>query len=66
MNLYILNLKNEKWLFASIYNAPFQKNKYFLWYLTNLLEFYSTQYEKVIIFGYFNIDVENKAIKDLL
>ena len=25
----------KKWLVASIYNAPSQKNKYFLWYLTN-------------------------------
>ena len=35
-----INLRKEKWLVASIYNAPSQKNKYFLWYLTNLLEFY--------------------------
>ena len=34
-----INLRKEKWLFASIYNAPSQENKYFLWYLTNLLEF---------------------------
>ena len=37
--LFELNLRKEKWLIASIYNAPSQENKYFLWYLTNLLEF---------------------------
>ena len=44
----------ENGLVASIYNAPPQKNKYFLWYVTNLLEFYWTRYKKVIILGDFN------------
>ena len=35
-----INLRKGKWLFASIYNVPSQKNKYFLWYLRNLLKFY--------------------------
>ena len=33
-----INLRKEKWLVASIYKAPSQENKYFLWYLTNLFE----------------------------
>ena len=48
-----INLRKEKLLVASIYNAPSQKNKYFLWYLTNLLKFSSTRHEKVIILGDF-------------
>ena len=40
--------------------------KHFLWYLTNLLEFYSTRYEKSIIFGDFNIEAKNKITKDFL
>ena len=28
--LFEINIRNEKSLVASIYNAPFQKNKYFL------------------------------------
>ena len=56
----------EKWLIALIYNAPSQKNKYFFWYLTNLLEFYSNWYDKVIILGHFNIEAENKVMKDFL
>ena len=27
---FAINLRKEKWLVASIYNAPSQKNKYFL------------------------------------
>ena len=61
-----INIRKEKWLVASIYKAPSQENKYFLWYLTNLFEFYSTRYEKVILLGDFNIEAENKAMKDFL
>ena len=59
-----INLKNEKWLVASIYKAASQENKYFVWYLTNLLEFYSTRHEKVIVLGDFNIEGKNKVVKD--
>ena len=34
--------------------------------MTNLLEFYSTLYEKVIVLGDFNIEAENKVMKDFL
>ena len=61
-----INIRKEKWLVASIYKAPSQENKYFLWYLTNLLEFYSTRYEKVIVLADFNIEAENKGMKDFL
>ena len=61
-----INLRKEKWLVASIYNAPSQKNKYFPWYLTNLLEFHSTWYENFIIFGDFNIEVKSNAMNDFL
>ena len=59
-----INLRNEKWLVASIYKA--HQCKYVLWYLINLLEFYYTRYEKFIIFDDFNIEVENKVMKDFL
>ena len=62
----LMNLRKEKWLVASIYNAPSQKNKYFLWYLANLLEFFSTWCEKVIILGDLNIKAENKVMKDFI
>ena len=61
-----INLRKEKWLVVSIYKAPSQENKNVLWCLTNLLEFYSTQYEKVIVFGDFNIKAKIKVMKDFL
>ena len=45
-----INLREEKWLVASIYNAPSQ----------NSVEFYRTRYEKVIILGGFNIKAKNR------
>ena len=59
-----INLRKEKWLVASIYKAPFKKNKYFCWYLTNLLELYSNWYEDIVIPGDFNIEAENKVMKN--
>ena len=46
------NLRNEKLLVASIYNAPSQK--------TNIFS------EKVISLGEFNIEAENKVMKSFL
>ena len=53
-------------MIALVYNVSSQKNKYFFWYLKNLLEFYSIRYEQVIILGYFNMETENKVMKDFL
>ena len=61
-----MNLRKEKWLVPSIYNAPSQKSKYFLWYLTDLLELYWARDEKIIILVDFNIQSENKVMKDFL
>ena len=61
-----INLRKEKWLVASLYNAPSQNNKCFLWYLTNRLKFYRTRYKKVIILGDFNLEVKKKVMKDFL
>ena len=47
-------------------HASIPGKQIFLWYLTNLLEFYSTWYERVIILGDFNIEATNKAMKDFL
>ena len=61
-----VNLRKEKCLVASIYKAPSRENKYCLCYLTNLLEFYSTRYEKVIVLDDFNMEAETKVMKDFL
>ena len=59
-----INLQKDKLIIASIYKAPSQDNKYFLLYLTNLLEHYSTRYEKIIILGDFNLGMGNIVMKD--
>ena len=46
--------------------ASISGKQIFLLYLTNLLEFYSTWYERVINLGDFNIEATNKAMKDFL
>ena len=51
------NLRNKKWIVVSIYKALV---------LDKLLEFCSTWYEKVIIVGDFNIEAENKVMKDFI
>ena len=52
-----INLRNKKWIVVSIYKALV---------LDKLLEFCSTWYEKVIIVGDFNIEAENKVMKDFI
>ena len=44
-----INLREEKWLVASIYNASSQ----------NSADFYRTRYEKVTFLGDFTIEAEN-------
>ena len=63
---FAINLRKEKWLVASLYNTPSQKNKYFLWYLTNRLKIYRTRYKKVIVLGDFNVAVKKKVMKNFL
>ena len=57
-----LNLRKEILLVHHLQCSIPEKQKYFIWYLTNLAEFYSTRHEKVIIFGDFNKGTENFTI----
>ena len=58
-----INLRKEKQLHQFTTLRP-RKSKYFFWNLPNLLEIYTTRYEKVIIYGDFSIGAENKVMKD--
>lgn len=50
-----LNIRKHKWLVISIYRNPStQKLPYFLKYLSLVIEFYSKDYESLIIMGDFN------------
>ena len=46
---YELNLKKDKWLFVRIYKPPLQNNQYFVSILSDLLDFYATEYGKVVL-----------------
>ena len=66
-----VNLRKEKSILEPTYKGPSQDNKYFLLHLTNLLEHYSTHYEKVLILLHFTnftfkLEVNNEVMKDLL
>ena len=61
-----LNLRKEKWLVVVIYKPPSQSVPYFLEWLSKLLDFYNTLYEKHFIVGDFNITPESKGMTDFL
>ena len=61
-----INLRKKKWSLASIYGAPSHKDKYFIWYLTHLLDFYSLGMKNLSFLVSFNTDAENKVMKDFL
>ena len=50
-----LNLRKDKWLFVSIYKPPLQNNQYFVSILSDLLDFYSNEYDNNEVFGDFNL-----------
>ena len=51
-----LNLRKGKWLFVSIYKPPLQNNQYFVSILSDLLDFYSNEYDNKVVLGDFNLD----------
>ena len=51
-----LNLRKDKWLFVSIYKPPLQNNQYFVSILSNLLDFYSNEYDIKVVLGDFNLE----------
>ena len=44
-----LNLGKDKWLFASIYKPPLQNNQYLFSVLSDLLDFYSNEYDNKLV-----------------
>ena len=51
-----LNLRKDKWLFVSIYKPPLQNNQYFVSILSDLLDFYSNEYDNKVVLGDFNLE----------
>ena len=58
-----LNLRNERCLVVSIYRPPSQNNKYFI---NELIDYYSQEYNKHVIMGDFNMKPSDKIITDFI
>ena len=52
----------DKWLFVSIYKPPSQNNQYFVSILTDLLDFYSNEYENKVVLGDFNLESSSPSM----
>ena len=62
MILFELNLRKDKCLFASIYKPPLQNNQYFVSILSDLLDFYSNEYNNKIVLGDFNLKLSSPSM----
>ena len=51
-----LNLRKGKWLFVSIFKPNLQNNQYFVSSLSDLLHFYSNEYDNKVVLGDFNLE----------
>ena len=60
--LFELNLRKDKWLFASIYKPPLQNNQYFVSILSHLLDFYSNEYDNKIVLEDFNLKLSSPSM----
>ena len=57
-----LNLRNDKWLFVSLYKSPLQTNRYFVSILGDLLVFYSNQYDNKVVIEDFDLEPSNPSL----
>ena len=53
---FVLNLREEKWLFVSIYNPSLQNNQYFVSILSDLLNLYPNEYDNKVALGDFDLE----------
>ena len=61
-----LNLRKDKWLFVSIYKPPLQNNQYFVSILSDLLDFYSNEYDNKVVLGDFNLEPSSPSMLPLM
>ena len=57
-----LNLRKDEWLFGSIYKQPLQDNQYFADILSNLLDFYSNEYDNKVVLGDLNLEPSSPSM----
>ena len=61
-----VNLRKVKWLVISIYRPQKTKLEYFLHYLSEILHFYSSFYDNVLINGDFNSEVTEPKMSEFI
>ena len=61
-----LYLRKEKWLVVWVYKSPAQDATYSLSWISQIIDFYSTTYEKQVIIGDFNLTPENKSLREFV
>ena len=61
-----IDLREEKWVFLSIYKPPLQNCEYFLGSLHNIIDFYSGIYDNHIVLGYFNMDLSHTQLSTFI
>ena len=57
-----LNIRKDKWFFVSIYKPPLQNNQYFVSILSNLLDFYSNEYDYKVVLGDFKLEPSSPSM----
>ena len=61
-----LNLRKDKWLFVCIYKPPLQNNQYFVSILSDLLDFYSNEYDNKVVLGDFNLEPSSFSMSSFM
>ena len=61
-----LNLRKQKWLIISIYRSPKTKASHFIEQISKFLDFYSLKYDRIVTMGDFNLEPDDKWLKQLL
>ena len=61
-----LNLRKDKWLSLSIYKPPLQNNQYFVSILSDLLDFYSNEYDNKVVLGDFNLELSSPGMSSFM
>ena len=61
-----INLRKNKWLLISTYRPPTTSESYFIDNLNSLIDFYSREYDNILILGDLNMEISNRFLAPLL
>ena len=64
--IFELNLRKEKRLVVSVYKPPAQEATYFLNWLSQIIDFCSSTYEKQVIIGDFSLTPDNRGMREFV